>query len=114
MTLMYRNVRVSVRPLTQATDSTWGTPTETFAHDRFQTLFSLGPMSGSAILSAQREGFYADWEAVAARLPAIPDGARIVTFDANDVPDLWFKVAKVLPRGMKTVLMLQEVNEEQS
>lgn len=114
MTLMNRHVRVSYRPLTQATDSTWGTPNETYSHSRYQRLLALGPLSGEAVLRLQREGFYADWEATAWRNPTIADGSRLVTFDSAGNPDLWFHVVKVLPKGRQVTLMLREINEEQS
>lgn len=114
MTNMYRHVRVSVRPLAQSTNTTWGTPGQTFAHARYQRLQALAPLDGRAILALQREGFYADWTATAMRTPEIPDGARLVTFDQNGTRDLVFHVAKILPRGRRVTLMLQEIREEQS
>lgn len=114
MTLMNRQVRVSVRPLSESEDSAWHVGDETYAHDRYQRLFSLAPLSGEAVQRMQREGFYADWEATAARKPAIPDGARLVTFDEFDEPDLWFHVEKVLPHGRTSRLLLREIYEEQS
>lgn len=109
-----RHVRVSVREPSHGTDGTWHTPTLKHPHTRYQQLLSLAPMSGEAILRLQREGFYADWEAVARRRPAIPDGTLLVTFDDNGAAETWLKVVKVLPHGRKVRLMLREVMEEQS
>lgn len=114
MTFRTRHLRASVRLLTQSTDATWGTPDETYTHDRYQQLRALAPMSGDAVLRYQREGFYADWQATARRKPAIPDGCRLVTFDGDGNVDLTFHVRKVLPRGHNVVLLLQEINEEQA
>lgn len=113
MTRMMRHVRVSVRLLSQTADSEWGTPDETYTHDRYQTLQSLSPLSGEAIQRLQREGFYADWTATVRRRPAIPDGSRIVTFDEHDEVDMVFHVDKVLPRGRRATLLLRETREEQ-
>lgn len=110
---MLRHVRVSVRLPAYGTDA-HHVPTETFDHDRWQQLLSLAPLSGESILRLQREGFFADWEAVARRRPAITDGARLVTLDDNGNPETWFHVEKALTQGRRTRLLLREIMEEQS
>lgn len=113
MTRMLRHVRVSVRTLSQGKDED-GWPSESYAHDRYQRLQSLGPLSGEAVQRLQREGYYADWQATARARPSIPDTARLVTFDENGDPDLFLDVEKVLRRGRRVTIMLREVREVQS
>lgn len=114
MTLRNRHVRVSVRPRTEAVDAEWRVPDESFAHARYQRLLSMAPVSGEAALRAAREGHYAEWIATARSRPAIPEAALLVTFDAAGNPDLWLKVVKAQPRGLRTTLLLREIYEVQS
>lgn len=113
MTRRLRHVRVSVRSLTQGKDAD-GWPTESYGHDRYQRLQTLAPLDGESMQRLQREGFYADWTATARARPAIPDTARLVTFDENGDPDVFLDVEKVLRRGRRQTILLKEVREVQS
>lgn len=108
-----RNVRVSIRPLTELTDPTWKTPRKAWTHLRYQRLEELAPASPSRFLGADRESNEAMWFASTRIKPAIPDSARVVLLKPDGTDDIVLEVVKVSPRGMRQDVVLKEITEGQ-
>lgn len=108
-----RNVRVSIRPLTELKDPAWKTPRKKWDHLRYQRLEELAPASSSRLLGADRESNEALWFASARIKPAIPDSARVVLLNPDGTDNIVLEVVKVSPRGMRQDIALKEITEGQ-
>ena len=112
MPLRLRFTRISVRTLTQGQDPDEGTPTQEWAHDRYQK-FRLQPISGEMAFRMSRSGYIADWVATGRAKPVVNDTDRLVTFIQGG-QELVFAVVKVLRYGPNQQVLLKENPELQS
>ncbi len=112
--LRMRDLRVSVRLKTETKESSWKIPLKRFTHARYQRLIVLRPMSVDNMAAMSRTERNADWIALARQRPAIPDGARLVTIDADGNDETHYDVVKSQPMKRVQQLFLLEVGAVQS
>ena len=108
-----RNVRLSVRTLTEAVDPVQGSLNSSWAHTRYQR-FTIWPLKPDVRRKISREGMDADWQAQGRDKPAVDDTMRLVALDSEGVQELVFTVVKSLSSGRKQMVYLKEVAEVQS
>jgi len=108
-----RNVRLSVRTLSEAVDSTQGTVSSSWVHARYQR-FTVWPLKADVRFKLSRDGLDAEWMAQGRASPEVPDTARLVALDSDGAPTMVFKVLKGFTEGRTQKLYLKETGEIQS
>jgi hypothetical protein len=108
-----RNVRLSVRELTEEIDATHGTTSSSWNHVRYQR-FTVWPLKPDTRVKMSRDGLDAHWMAQGRAKPEVEDTARLVALDSDGQPTMIFKVEKVFVEGRTQKLYLKEIAEVQS